>query len=372
VPVGSPVTDPDSGSPTSEGPVKPDPDRSASDGIDAGAVTAWFVANIAEARPPFHFELIAGGRSNLTFAVTDVADHRYVLRRPPTGHLLPTAHDMAREYRIIDALRPAGIPVAPARRLCTDPDVNGAPFYVMDFVDGVVPRTAADAEAGFDLDARRRAGHSLVETLAAIHAIDPDVVGLGDLGRKEGYVARQLRRWYGQFRSSRDDAGGPDVPDVDMAHDLLLDRIPEQGPASIVHGDYRLDNAVFDTRGRLVAVLDWELCTLGDPLVDVAQLLLYWSEAGETSPLGHDASTAPAFPTRADLVARYAACSGRDLGALEFYNAFVAWKVACILEGVYTRYLAGSMGDIHFDYSFYPATIAHLGAQAKSIAAALG
>jgi aminoglycoside phosphotransferase (APT) family kinase protein len=331
-------------------------------------VDAWFADNIDGVRLPLDYRLIAGGRSNLTFGVTDAAARRYVLRRPPTGHLLPTAHDMAREHRIISAVGPAGIPVPDALGLCTDPTVTGAPFYVMDFVDGYVLTSEAQLEGRFDPGDRRRLSDNLVDTLAAIHALDPDAVGLGDLGRHEGYIARQLRRWYGQYRSCRDEQDGPDVPDIDRVHDRLAARIPEQGRAGIVHGDYRLDNTIVGPDARVVAVLDWELCTLGDTMADVGQLLVYWTEPGETSALAQSATTAPGFATRRQLAARYAERSGRSIDELDFYVAFAYWKLACILEGVYTRYVAGAMGSDGFDYHGYPAMIRHLASEGLTAA----
>jgi aminoglycoside phosphotransferase (APT) family kinase protein len=336
------------------------------DGIRVPQVSAWFTDNIPGVRVPLSFRLIAGGRSNLTFEVLDAAGGRFVLRRPPTGHLLPTAHDMGREFRIISALRPAGIPVAPALGLCLDEEVNGAPFYVMAFVEGNIFRDEVQAEPASTLESRRRAGESLVDTLVQIHRIDPDDVGLGDLGRKEAYIARQLKRWYGQFQAARDEQGGPAVPDVDDVHDALVELIPEQGPAGVVHGDYRIDNCVLDDGGQVVAVLDWELCTLGDPLADVGQLLMYWTEPGEPSPLGNATTALPGFPTRAEVASRYAEASGRDVAELNFYVAFGYWKLACILEGVYTRYAGGAMGDDGFDFHTYPDVIRWLGTQAKT------
>ncbi len=341
------------------------------EGIDAQRVSAWFADNIPGVQPPLGFRLIAGGRSNLTFEIADSAGKRYVLRRPPTGHLLPTAHDMAREHRIISALGPVGIPVAPALGLCEDPAVNGAPFYVMGFVDGHIIRSRDQLPESFGPGARRHAGESLVDTLVQIHAVDPDAVGLGDLGRKEGYIARQLRRWYGQYQASRDEQGGPDVGEVDEVHDVLVQHIPEQRQAGVVHGDYRLDNCVVDDRGDVLAVLDWELCTLGDPLADVGQLLMYWVEPGERSALGDSATEAGGFLTRAEVAERYARAAGLDLSQLDFYMAFAYWKLACILEGVYTRYVGGAMGKDSFDYSFYPDSIRSLAAQAKAAAARL-
>jgi aminoglycoside phosphotransferase (APT) family kinase protein len=344
-------------------------DRPVPAGIDDAGVSAWFTAHVDGVSLPLDYELIAGGRSNLTFGVTDATGQRYVLRRPPTGHLLPTAHDMGREHRIIAAMGPAGVPVPNAVGYCDDPAVNGAPFYVMDFVDGYILRNEEDvADSPFDLEGRRRLSEALVDTLAGIHALDPDAIGLGDLGRKEGYIARQLRRWIGQYHSSRDDQDGPDVAEIDAVHDRLVTRIPEQGRAGVVHGDYRLDNTIVGADTNVVAVLDWELCTLGDTMADLGQLLVYWTEPGETSALQHSATTAPGFSTRAALAARYAEVSGRSIDQLDFYVAFAYWKVACILEGVYTRYVAGAMGSDGFDFHAYPTMIRNLATQAHAAA----
>jgi aminoglycoside phosphotransferase (APT) family kinase protein len=264
-----------------------------------------------------------------------------VLRRPPLGHVLATAHDMGREHTIISALGPTDVPVAPAVGLCTDDAVNGAPFYVMDFVDGLVVRDAAAAQS-MSVEARRTAGTSIADTLARIHAVDPDAVGLGDLGKKEGYIARQLKRWYGQWNQSKT----RELPLVDQVHDELAARTPEQGPAAIVHGDYRLDNCMVDpATGEVIAVLDWEICTLGDPLADVGLLMVYWTEATDEHPALLTAPTAvEGFPSRKELLDRYAEASGRDLSQIEFYTAFGYWKLACIVEGVYARYVGGAMG----------------------------
>jgi aminoglycoside phosphotransferase (APT) family kinase protein len=341
-------------------------------GIDSPRVSAWFVANIPGVVLPLEFHRVAGGRSNLTFEVRDANGRGYVLRRPPTSHVLPTAHDMTREHKIISAMGPAGVPAPPALGLCTDESVNGAPFYVMGFVDGVIARDEAEAEKSFDLDARLRAGPALIDTLAQIHAADPDEIGLGDLGRKDGYIARQLKRWYANYRAANEGRGGTTLPDVDQLHELLSARIPEQGRASVVHGDYRLDNCILAPDGsRVLAVLDWELCTLGDPLADVGQLLVYWPEPGERSALGHAPTLLPGFSPRSELIEHYAAQTGRPVGDLDFYTAFAYWKLACILEGVYARYVGGAMGDDGFDFTVYPDTIAWLASQSRAAAAHL-
>ncbi len=352
-----------------------DPSSGTSDGtgsptgVDAENVSVWFAENIPGVVPPLTFVRIPGGRSNLTFEVTDRAGHKYVLRRPPTGHLLPTAHDMSREHRIIAALGPAGVPAPPALGLCMDNSVNGAPFYVMDFVEGIIARTEKESEADLDLAGRHRAGMALVDTLSRIHGVDPDAVGLGDLGRKEGYISRQLRRWEANYRAANEARGGTPLTDVEEAHAILAGTIPKQGPATVVHGDYRLDNCILSPDGDVRAVLDWELCTLGDPMADIGQLLVYWSEPGEKSPLGHSATTVPGFPVRAELSQRYGQRTGRDMTHLDFYVAFAYWKLACILEGVYARYVAGAMGNDSFDFTFYPRSIGWLASRARETAA---
>ena len=315
----------------------------APQGIDRGPVEAWFAANVPGCEPPLAFERIAGGHSNLTYRVTDAAGQRWALRRPPLGKRLGSAHDMAREHRVVSALGPTEVPVAPVVGLCEDESVNGAPFYVMGFVEGPVLRGLAEAEAFPDEADRRAIGERVVDTLVAIHGVDPDAVGLGELGRREDYVARQLRRWQGQWEKSKT----RELETIDRVHDRLAARIPEQGPATIVHGDYRLDNMILTPNGEVAAVVDWELCTLGDPLADVGLLMVYWPEReGEIVALGQPANLAPGFPTREELAARYAERSGRDLSELDFFVALGYWKLAIVLEGVYARYVAGGYGEV--------------------------
>jgi aminoglycoside phosphotransferase (APT) family kinase protein len=335
-------------------------DTAAPRGIDAANVTRWFTEHAAGIQPPLRFELIAGGRSNLTYRVTDAAGQAWVLRRPPLGQVLATAHDMGREHKIISALAPTDVPVAPTIGLCTDEAVNGAPFYVMGFVDGIIAR---GLEAGRLLspEAQDRAGHQLPDVLARIHAVDVDAVGLGDLGRKEGYIARQLKRWYAQWESSKT----RELPVVDEVHAALAARIPEQGPATIVHGDYRLDNCMLSPDGTIAAVLDWELCTLGDPLADVGLLLVYWNDPGERSVLPGADTSLTGLPTKAELVARYAAASGRDVSQVGYYVAFGYWKLACILEGVYARYRGGVMGETS-GFEGFAAQVEMLARQARA------
>jgi aminoglycoside phosphotransferase (APT) family kinase protein len=314
----------------------------APQGIDIDAVTEWLAENVDGARPPFTFDLIAGGHSNLTFRVTGADGSPFVLRRPPLGHVLASAHDMGREYRVISGLQHSAVPVPPSLGYCDNPAVNGVPFYVMGFVEGHVIRDRSLAQAALTPAGRANASRSIIDTMVAIHAVDVEAAGLSDLGRHEGYVARQLKRWYGQF----DQQKTRQLPLVKEVHDALAARIPEQGPATIVHGDYRLDNSIVSDDGAVVAVLDWEICTLGDPLADIGLLHVYWTgPADEPSAWGGQATTAEGFWNRSQLAPRYAEVSGRDLSELDFYVAFGFWKLACIVEGVYARYLGGALGD---------------------------
>jgi aminoglycoside phosphotransferase (APT) family kinase protein len=318
-------------------------------GIDEAKVTPWLEANVEGLVGPVRYTLIAGGHSNLTYKVVDADGGAFVLRRPPLGHVLATAHDMGREHRIISALAPTDVPVPTAVGFCEDGDVNGAPFYVMDFVEGLVLRSPDLAEQHLTEEQRRLAGEDLVDVLVAIHAVDPAAVGLGDLGRPEGYIERQLKRWYGQFQRSQEQAeaagAGRPAPVVHEVHELLARRVPEQKEVAIAHGDYRLDNTVVGFDGRIAAVLDWELCTLGDPLADLGTLMVYYPDWTDVRPGRPVATTSlPGFPTRTELAARYADKSGRDIGDLDYYTAFGHWRLACIIEGVYARYAAGAMG----------------------------
>ena len=310
-------------------------------GIAADRVGAWLETNVDGATAPFTYTLIAGGHSNLTFKVDDSAGHHYVLRRPPLSHALASAHDMGREHRVISALSASRVPVAPALGLCTDVDVNDAPFYVMAFVDGHVVRDNQTALRVLTPETRRQASLSLVDTMAAIHAVNPAEVGLDDLGRHEGYIERQLKRWYGQWNASKT----RDLAAIDRVHDALVQRVPTQGNATIVHGDYRLDNCMVDDAGNVIAVLDWELCTLGDPMADLGLLMVYWTGPhDEPSTTNFATTTAEGFLDRRQLAEHYAAVSGRDVSQLDYYVSFAYWKLACIIEGVYARYLAGAMG----------------------------
>jgi aminoglycoside phosphotransferase (APT) family kinase protein len=339
------------------------------EGIDVAAVTDW-VTGRTEAAPPLAFEVIAGGRSNLTYRVTDADWRRFVLRRPPLHSVLESAHDVAREHRIMAALESSDVPVPRQVGVEVAPEVNGAPFYVMHHVDGLVVRTPQDARTDLAPAARVRAGQDLVDTLVRLHAVDPDDVGLGDLARKEEYIARQLRRWQGQLEKG----STRDLPLLHEVHDRLAASVPVQGPATIVHGDYRLDNVMLSPDGDVVAVLDWELCTLGDPLADVGLLQVYWTEPGEDelNPLGPSPTSVDGFPTRAELTERYAQASGRDLSELDFYVAFGFWKLAIILEGVYQRFSAGAYAHVDEGVARFGETVHALAERAHEAAARAG
>jgi aminoglycoside phosphotransferase (APT) family kinase protein len=336
----------------------------APDGINRAGVEGWFEANVPDVELPLSFERISGGRSNMTFGVRDSAGHAWALRRPPLGKRLGSAHDMGREHRVIAALQETPVPVPPVIGLCEDEAVNNAPFYVMGFVEGPILRSAEEASI-FEEGERRAIGDRVVDTLVAIHEVDPDEVGLGELGRKEAYVERQLRRWQGQWEKSKT----RELAVVDDVHDRLSSRIPEQGPATIVHGDYRLDNMILSPSGEVAAVVDWELCTLGDPLADVGMLLVYWSQAGdEFMPLFAPATIAPGFPKRDDVRERYAERSGRDLSQIDFFVALGFWKLAIILEGVYARYASGQYGKTDEGFQEFAKVVERLGEAAGEAA----
>ncbi len=331
-------------------------------GIRPTEVTAWVDRHVGGLRPPLRFALVAGGRSNLTYRVEDTNGRAVALRRPPVSHVLPTAHDMAREHRILRALHPTPVPVPEPLGLCEDDDVTGAPFYVMSYVDGLVLRDAASADALFgDLSARRAAGEHLADTLAALHAVDVDAVGLGDLAKREGYIERQLRRWRAQFEQTKE-AGVTQPGAVEAVGNALAARVPTEQRLGVVHGDFRLDNTVLCNDGSVAAVLDWELCTLGDPMADVGTFLDYWSMPADGEPiLGRaPASALAGFPSQDEVLDRYARTSGQDVSDVGYFMAFGYWRLACILQGVYARYRAGAGAGDPDSVEHFPATVARL------------
>ncbi|MFF0222465.1 phosphotransferase family protein [Streptomyces sp. NPDC004629] len=292
---------------------------------------------------PLTGRLIEGGRSNLSYAVTD-GRSTWVVRRPPLGHVLATAHDMAREHRVIGALYPTRVPVPRPVLLCEDPEVLGAPFYVMEFVEGTPYRTAEQL-APLGAERTRHAVLSLVDTLVELHAVDPAEVGLADFGRPEGFLDRQLRRWGKQLDASRD----RELAGIDELHAALGRALPTSPAPAVVHGDYRLDNVLLDADDRITAVLDWEMSTLGDPLTDLGLLVMYSLPLGTPhSPVSTTAEAA-GHPAPAELIERYAARSGRDVSAVSWYTAFAWFKLAVILEGIHYRYTLGQTVGPGFD-----------------------
>lgn len=284
---------------------------------------------------------LEGGHSNLTYEVTDANGDSFVIRRPPEGELLPKAHDMWREFRIIDALHPVGVPVAEPIGYCDDRAVCDTHFYVMGKVGGEALYTAEQTAPRLDDAARGRVGESFMNVLAHLHSIDPVEVGLGELGRHDGYIARQLKTWYGSWTMSAE-AADYDDDRLHALHDRLSANIPVQGPVRVVHGDYGVHNVMIDDHGGVAAVLDWEIGTLGDPLADFAYALNAWIEPGDSPDASEVSPTAlEGFASRADLVAVYEERTGADLSDLGFYRAFNSFKTACIIHGVYARYKLG-------------------------------
>lgn len=314
------------------------------EGVDLERLRPFFVNEVAGAiDAPLSATLIAGGRSNLTYSVTDGAS-TWVLRRPPLGHVLPTAHDMAREYRVMSALVSTAVPVPRTLALCEDKAVNDAPFYVMELVEGVIYRDG-DALAALSVDDARRASEALVDVLADIHAVDYTAVGLGEFGRPDGFLERQVRRWGEQWERSKT----REMPAVDELARRLRNALPESGPPTIVHGDYRLDNTMMAASdpGRIVAVLDWEMSTLGDPLTDVGLFLLYWGQANaQVIATGAAIENQPGFLSREQVIERYATVSGRSVAQLDWYVILASYKLAIIVEGINARYQMGkTLGD---------------------------
>lgn len=292
---------------------------------------------------PLTGRLIEGGRSNLTYAVTD-GTTRWVVRRPPLGHVLATAHDMKREHRVISALHPTAVPVPRPVLLCEDVEVLGAPFYVMEFVDGTPYRTA-DQLAPLGPRRTRDAVLGLVDTLVELHSVDPAEVGLADFGRPEGFLDRQLRRWGKQLDASRN----RELAGIDELQAALGRALPHSPAPTVVHGDYRLDNVLIGEDDRIKAILDWEMSTLGDPLTDLGLLVMYSAPLDlPDSPISTTASAA-GHPDPAEIVERYAARSGRDASDVAWYTAFAWFKLAVILEGIHYRYTLGQTVGAGFD-----------------------
>jgi len=317
-------------------------------GIDFERLTPWFREHVEDAGE-LSASIIGHGRSNLTYRMTG-GGGTWVLRRPPLSHVLPTAHDMRREFRVISALEPRDVPVPHAIALCEDTTVIGAPFYIMSFVEGIVPADPAVVAARFDEATRRRIGEELIDTLVAFHAIDPESVGLADFGKPQGFIARQVKRFHEQLARSQVRS----VPELEELGRRVANAVPEESGHTLVHGDYRLDNCVIGADGHIAAVLDWEMATLGDPLTDLGAQVMYWPERGAQEVHGTGATSGavmllPGFPTRSEAMRRYAEKSGRDLSDLDFYAALAYFKLAVILEGIHARYLEGGTVGAGFE-----------------------
>ncbi|WP_225636708.1 phosphotransferase family protein [Streptomyces solaniscabiei] len=293
---------------------------------------------------PLSGRLIEGGRSNLTYGVSD-GTSKWVVRRPPLGHVLATAHDMKREHRVISALHPTDVPVPRPVLLCEDEEVLGAPFYVMEFVEGTPYRTAGQL-APLGPERTRAAVLNLVDTLVGLHAVDPAAAGLGDFGRPEGFLDRQLRRWAKQLDASRN----RDLAGIDELHATLGRELPRSPAPTVVHGDYRLDNVLIGGENdEIRAILDWEMSTLGDPLTDLGLLVMYSRPLGMPDSPVSTTAQAPGHPAPAELIERYAARSGRDVSSVAWYTAFAWFKLAVILEGIHYRYTLGQTVGRGFD-----------------------
>ncbi|MEM7099167.1 MAG: phosphotransferase family protein [Pseudomonadota bacterium] len=311
------------------------------EGYQVDAVEAWIAANIPSLSPPFEWTRLEGGHSNLTYRIDDANGGQAVIRRPPQGELLPKAHDMSREWALISSLGPTDVPVPAALGFCESPDVTGAWFYVMGLVDGHPLYNSDDTNLYVPENQRQKMAFSFIDVLAALHKVDPDEVGLGDLGKKDSYVGRQLKTWYRSWTSSIE----PAEYDDPRAHELqafFLENLPDQGPARVVHGDYGPHNVLIGPNCTVDAVVDWEISTLGDPLADLAYALNFWPDPTDPEPPLPEAALAPpGFPARSELAARYGEKTGRDLSQLDYYIGFNRWKSAAIVHGVYARYCAG-------------------------------
>lgn len=323
-------------------------------GIEPAAVSGWLADNVPGFTGPAEFKLIAGGRSNLTYLVTDQSGLRLALRRPPTGSVLESAHDMGREWKFVSALQGTDVPVARPRAFCNDHSITGADFYVMDFVEGIVLATTEDA-AQIDEPARFHASEQAADVLAALHSID--VTGLDVPGSRKtsGYIERQVDRWTKQVQAVMP----PETDQVVRIAGKLVEDVPPQ-VTGIAHGDFRLGNMSLNASGDILAVFDWELATVGDSMADLGWLLSSWAEPGEasTSATTNTPTQASGFMTRDQVAQRYAEKSGNDISRLDFYVGFQRWRGACIQLGVRHRYQVGAMADDGYDFTSLDATIA--------------
>jgi aminoglycoside phosphotransferase (APT) family kinase protein len=307
----------------------------ASVGLHPATAEPWILGLDLGAQAPLRFTHVGNGKSNVTCLVEDAGGARWVLRRPPVGPLLATAHDVAREHRVLSALGPTDVPTPAVLGFTDDPAVTDAPLLLMEFVDGIVLDHAEDAEQLGPL-ARAHLSHSLARALARVHAVDLRATGLADLASHKPYAARQLTRWRRQWEASHT----REWPAVEKLADRLAAAMPDQHELTLVHGDFHLLNVIASTDGdEIRAILDWELCTLGEPVADLGGLLAYWPRVGDVAEWTFPVRPLPGFAAPAELAELYAAVTGRDLNALPFWHALGLWKVAIICEGVRRRAL---------------------------------
>ncbi|RIK09670.1 MAG: acyl-CoA dehydrogenase [Acidobacteria bacterium] len=330
-------------------------------GLDLEVLLPWFREHVAEV-DSITARVIGHGRSNITYAISESPEsgsagsagrpaRTWVLRRPPLSHVLPTAHDMAREFRVMSALHPTGYPVPEPLAYCEDPNILDRPFYVMSFIDGFVASDLAEFERRYSEKVCERVSRDLIETLVKLHLTEATSVGLADFGKPKGFAERQVSRWVKQLEKSKT----RDLPELDELAARLARSVPPVTPEGIVHGDYRLDNTVLDNAGKIIGVLDWEMATLGDPLADLGMLIMYWSDGSPASKVSAPgissiAITAlPGFLSREQAIAEYAKLSGFDLTYLDFYVVLAYFKLAIIIEGIQARFLGGGTVGEGFD-----------------------
>ncbi|MGV0834273.1 phosphotransferase family protein [Mycolicibacterium thermoresistibile] len=310
-------------------------------GLNQAALTRWLSEHVPTVTPPISFSLVAGGRSNLTYRLTDANGQRWVLRRPPLGHESGTAHNVLREAFVLSAFADTDVPVPRVDARCDDPGVTGAPFYLMAFVDGFPLETAADAER-IAIECRRDAGFAMIDALAAIHRVEVDKTDLHTLARPGSYVQRQLRRWRAQFHA----VTARSVPLIDEVADRLAARAPAHEHRGFVHGDFRSGNLLFDPAGRVHAVLDWELSAVGDVNADLGWLMASWTS---DTAMWWKPAPGDGFPTAEELLTRYREASGRAVPDVRYYESFALWRLACIAEGVYARFSGDAMAGQELD-----------------------
>lgn len=315
-------------------------------GINYETLLPWFSQHVEPVKS-LKATVVGHGRSNITYRLDADDGRSWVLRRPPLSHVQKTAHDMGREFRVISALNPTGFPTPKAYALCDDESVLGAQFYIMEYVDGIIAVDAVDTAKRFDEKKRHEIGLELVDVLARLHAFKPDEIGLGDFGKPQGYLERQVRRFSEQLESIR----YRETPELDELARRLKGAIPPERTAGIVHGDYRLDNAILNDEGHVIAVLDWEMCTLGDSLADLGLLRMYWGRPTSSQMAIGSASvmSLPGFPTWEEAAARYEEKSGVSLAGLDFYTVLAYFKLGVILENMYKRFLGGGTVGAGFD-----------------------